>query len=473
MSSMASVLFAALAISGIQVAVATPAETNIGAASFCSTPSRGYGCFPQYSQFWGQYSPYFSLEGRSVISSAVPPGCKITFAQSLQRHGARFPTEDKSAIYSALIKRIQEDATEFKDEFAFLEDYKYNLGADDMTPFGESQLYDSGIKFFQRYHGLTKDSKVFVRSAGSERVVASAHKFVEGFNKAKGSEKGGATKLDLIISEEDRRKNPIAPQGCGAFDNDETADKVTDQFRSTFAQPIVDRVNKKLPGANIETGDIKSLMAMCPFDTVARTPDASKLSPFCHLFSHEEFRHYDYLETLGKFYSHGPGNSFGPAPGIGYVNELIARLTNSPVQDNTTVDHELDDNPKTFPLGLPLYADFSHDNSMTVIFTAMGLFNATKPLSPTKITDPADASGYSASWTIPFGARAYFEKMTCEHSPSAKQEYVRVLLNDRVFPLQGCHTDFLGRCKLDDFINGLTYARSNGNWDQCEVSPPK
>ncbi|EEQ29851.1 putative 3-phytase [Microsporum canis] len=466
MPPMATVLFTTLALSGALVsAVAVPEEAN--AASFCSSPSRGYSCFPQYSQFWGQYSPYFSLEGRSVVPSTVPAGCRITFAQSLQRHGARYPTKSKSATYSELIERIQNDATAFKDEFAFLEDYTYDLGSDDMTPFGERQLYDSGIKFFQRYRSLAKDAKPFVRAASSERVVLSGRKFVDGFNKAKGTDKGGLTQLDLIISESNRGKNPVAPGGCEAFDNDDTADKVSDQFQSTFIQPIVDRVNKKLPGANIKAGDIKSLMAMCPFDTVARTPDASKLSPFCRLFSHEEFRHYDYLETLGKFYGYGPGNGFGPAPGIGYVNELIARLTNSPVRDQTTVDHELDDNPKTFPLGLPLYADFSHDNSMTVIFTAMGLFNATKPLSPEHITNPADANGYSASWTIPFGARAYFEKMVCDHSPVAKQEYVRVLLNDLVFPLQGCHADMYGRCKLEDFINGLTYATSNGNWDQC------
>ncbi|KAK2865051.1 hypothetical protein FQN49_003953 [Arthroderma sp. PD_2] len=467
-SSMVAVLLTAALTAQVYVkcAVGVPTEVTV-ASSSCSSPSRGYSCFPEYSHFWGQYSPYFSLEGRSSIPSTVPAGCKITFAQSLQRHGARYPTAHKTETYSSLIERIQNDASSFNGKFAFLEDYTYDLGSDDMTAFGNSQLYDSGIKFFQRYHSLGKDVKPFVRASGSDRVIVSAQKFVDGFTSAKGNNKGGASKIDLIISESDRQKNPISPGGCAAFDDDHSASQMSDRFRSTFIQPIVDRVNKHLPGANIEAGEIKHLMAMCPFDTVARTPDASELSPFCHLFSHEEFRHYDYLETLGKYYGYGPGNTFGPAPGIGYVNELIARLTNSPVRDHTTVDHHLDDNKKTFPLGLPLYADFSHDNSMTVIFAAMGLFNATQPLSARHITDPADANGYSASWTVPFGARAYFEKMVCDSSPVASQEYVRVLLNDLVFPLQGCQADMYGRCKLEDFIEGLSYATSDGNWDQC------
>jgi hypothetical protein len=48
--------------------------------------------------------------------------------------------------------------------------------------------------------------------------------------------------------------------------------------------------------------------------------------------------------------------------GVGYVNELIARLTNASVRDTTSVNHTLDADPATFPLGRAFYADFTHEN---------------------------------------------------------------------------------------------------------------
>ena len=57
--------------------------------------------------------------------------------------------------------------------------------------------------------------------------------------------------------------------------------------------------------------------------------------------------------------------------------------------------------------------------------------------------------------------------MTC--SGAEREELVRVLVNDRVIPLQNCNADALGRCTLSDFINSLSFARAGGNWDQCFV----
>ena len=101
---------------------------------------------------------------------------------------------------------------------------------------------------------------------------------------------------------------------------------------------------------------------------------------------------------------------------------------------------------------------------MTAIFSAMGLYNATSPLSNTSLETTVQTSGYSASWTVPFAARAYFEKMTCNDEG---EEFVRVLVNDRVLPLSTCGGDRLGRCTLSNFIGSLTFAMEGGDWGQC------
>jgi hypothetical protein len=156
----------------------------------------------------------------------------------------------------------------------------------------------------------------------------------------------------------------------------------------------------------------------------------------------------------------------GPTQGVGFANELLARLTNTPVNDHTSTNSTLDSSRDTFPLGgsTSLYADFSHDNDMTAIFGALGLYNMTRPLLNTTIQDIHATKGFSSSWTVPFAARAYFEKMSCV---GHEEEYVRVLVNDRVLPMESCGGDKFGRCKLSRFVQGMGFARIGGFWNQC------
>lgn len=174
----------------------------------------------------------------------------------------------------------------------------------------------------------------------------------------------------------------------------------------------------------------------------------------------------DKYQTLNKFYGYSHGNPLGPTQGVGFTNELIARMTNRPVNDHTSTNRTLDTNNATFPLGRKLYADFTHDNDMTAIFAAMGLYNGTGLLPNNTVVEPEDAGGYSAASTASFASRAYFEKLQCR---GELEELVRIIVNDRVQPLEQCGGDSLGRCKLSVFVDSLGFARSGGLWDQCYV----
>lgn len=103
---------------------------------------------------------------------------------------------------------------------------------------------------------------------------------------------------------------------------------------------------------------------------------------------------------------------------------------------------------------------------MTAIFSAMGLYSTTEPLPNATVKNTAQTHCYSASWTVPFAARAYFEKFECGYSG---REYVRVLVNDRVLPLETCGGDALGRCSVKKFVDSLNFARAGGHWDQCHI----
>ena len=429
-------------------------------------------CSPSISHYWGQYSPFFSVP--SEISTDVPPQCQITFVQILSRHGARDPTSSKTTKYNATIEAIHSSVTSYGKGYEFIKDYEYTLGADQLSVFGQLQMINSGRKFYDRYQTLARHSTPFVRSSGQDRVVESAQNWTQGFHDARKDDM--PTNSDpsypypiVPISEDTGSNNTLDHGLCTSFEDgfDSTiADSAQATWASVFTPSITARLNKNLPGANLTMDETIYMMDLCPFNTVAN--DLGKISPFCGLFTQDEWESYDYYQSLGKYYGYSWGNPLGATQGVGFTNELIARLTRTPVDDHTSTNHTLDDSPLTFPLtkNVTMYADFSHDNDMTGIFSALGLYNDTRPLLNTTRESIQQTDGYSASWTVPFAARAYFEKMSCV---GAKGELVRVIVNDRVVPLQNCGADELGRCGLGAFVESLSFARSGGDWGSCFV----
>ncbi|KAK4683158.1 hypothetical protein QC764_122690 [Podospora pseudoanserina] len=437
----------------------------------CDTPDLGFQCDANISHSWGQYSPYFAVP--SEIDPAIPQECELTFAQVLSRHGARDPTLGKSVQYIYLVNRIQENAERYGSGFEFLKTYKFGLGADQLTLFGERQMVNSGLQFYNRYQSLASKSVPFVRASDQNRVVVSAKNWTQGYNTA--LKKDESSNLPhkplpiLEISEAKGLNNTLSHGLCDAFEKggkySEVGDSAQATYLATFAPPINARINANLPGVNLTNEDLISLMDLCPFNTVASPTGV--LSPFCDLFTEEEWKLYDYYESLGKYYGYGPGNPLGPTQGVGWVNELIARLTRRPVEDHTTTNSTLDESPETFPLDRELYADFSHDNDMMGILGALGVYNGVKPLNNNTRQEPEDAGGFSAAWTVAFAARIYVEKMVCGGTKGNGEELVRILVNGRVVKPHNCEADDFGRCKLDQFVEGLEFARKGGKWGEC------
>ena len=65
--------------------------------------------------------------------------------------------------------------------------------------------------------------------------------------------------------------------------------------------------------------------------------------------------------TSGRY-----GSAFGDpvarVQGVGWVKELVARLTHTPIKEhNSSTNSTLDDDPITFPLNQSLYVDATHE----------------------------------------------------------------------------------------------------------------
>lgn len=456
----------------------TADSSSSAANATCDTVQEGYQCANNISHYWGQYSPYFSVP--SEIPTELPEQCSITFAQILARHGARDPTTSKTTSYNATIAKIHSHVKNYTGIYAFLKDYEYTLGANDLTVFGQQEMINSGMKYYGRYKHLAEELTPFVRTSSEARVVESAQNWTQGFHEAKladpnyhGNDFAYPYPMVVILEADYGSNNTLNHDLCTQFENgtdSNIADDAQAIFADVFIPPIQARLNAGLPGANLTQTDTISMMDLCSFNTVASP--VGQISAFCALFTVTEWHEYNYYETLGKYYGFSYGNPLGPTQGVGFSNELIARLTNKPVQDETSTNHTLDDNPATFPLGRKLYADFSHDNDITGILSALGLYNNTTPmLSNTTVMTTSQTNGYSAAWTVPYSARVYFEKMQCKgeasHHGKDDEELIRIIVNDRVLPLSQCGGDHLGRCTLDAFIGSLGFPKMNGDWDQC------
>ncbi|KAM4064722.1 histidine phosphatase superfamily (branch 2) domain-containing protein [Hirsutella rhossiliensis] len=451
----AAVLLAVLALAPIY-GLAPPKVEGCGASGYCPDPS---------PHVWGQYSPFFSAP--STIDATTPTDCRLTFGLVLSRHGSRFPTASKTEAYRSLLDRVQSSVQEYGVGYEFIKDFVYGLGSDELTPLGQMELVNSGIAFLRRYQGLARDADPFIRASGSDRVVMSAQNFTQGFFDAQGRGASDPIAQILVLPEGRAFNNSLEHGSCPAFEDgpgSDIADEKEGIWSETWATPIVTRLNENLPRANLTLEETVFMMDLCPFNSVV-TPNATTPG-FCKLFSQDEWRGYDYFRSLGKWYGYGNGNPLGSTQGVGYVNEVIARLTGDAVRDGTTTNSTLDSSPETFPLSRKLYADFTHDNSMMSVYAALGLYNMTGDLPARHKLSPRETHGYSASWTVPFAARMYVEKMQCGHE---EEELVRVLVNDRVVPLQSCGADELGRCKLAAFVDSLSFARSGGLWKTCFV----
>ena len=120
------------------------------------------------------------------------------------------------------------------------------------------------------------------------------------------------------------------------------------------------------------------MQTLCPYETVA-----FGYSAFCDLFTYEEWQGFEYsidLSFAGNNYFQSPT---GRAVGIGYVEEVLARLQNHVLTEaDTSANVTLDGMTSTFPLNQTLYFDFSHDTNIAAVLTAFGITQFA-PLLPT------------------------------------------------------------------------------------------
>ncbi|CDW99135.1 hypothetical protein [Sporisorium scitamineum] len=157
----------------------------------------------------------------------------------------------------------------------------------------------------------------------------------------------------------------------------------------------------------------------------------------------------------------------GKAQGIGWVTEFLDRLSNTSWSADTitTENSTLDSNPTYFPLDQPIYVDFTHDDIILSVLTALNYTQVVGEFLDPTYADPDRT--FVLSHITPFAARLVFEVIECEGDA---KRYVRTKLNEAVIPYSGAEGCPQGEalCGLDDFVKfQRTNAYKDANFDKA------
>ncbi|GJJ07302.1 hypothetical protein Clacol_001503 [Clathrus columnatus] len=210
----------------------------------------------------------------------------------LQRHGARFPTIGAAAKMATAILNAQQAIAYLDPAFEFIKDWEYDLGYDDLINYGAAQSFETGEETYKRYSTLvSQDNVPFVRASDGTRVVLSA---TDGFEYASSGIFIPSAPLLISESGNDTLDDKMCP-------NAGDSDAQTEQWQDVFAPTIVERFQKVLPGSTLTNADIPNLIALCAFDTLYKEVQ----SPWCGLFTLEDYWDYEYYGALDKYYNTG------------------------------------------------------------------------------------------------------------------------------------------------------------------------
>lgn len=375
---------------------------------------------------WGNLSPWYSVQsadyGLPDASPLIPDGCDITQMHLLYRHGARYPTSGAApATFAEKIANSTKTGLSFSGELSFLSNWKYKLGAELLTPSGRSENFMLGIEYRQLYghllNNFTEAGKIPVfRTESQDRMVKTAENFAAGFFGV--PEYMSEVNIELLV-ETQGVNNSGAPYDVCNNSNIDTrgsiGSAVASQFAANAFNSTLARLQSQASGITFTSTDAIAMLQLCSYET-----HALGYSPFCTLFSEEDFLNYEYYFDLSFYYNNGPGSPVSAAQGKGFLDEFIARFTHTVPEANSALNETFDNSSTYFPLDQSIYADATHE---VVVLDTLTAFNFTAlfkgpPLSP---KGNQGRNVFVASKVVPFATHFTTQVLSCPAMQPSKQ----------------------------------------------------
>ncbi|KAK2017500.1 histidine acid phosphatase [Colletotrichum eremochloae] len=445
----------------------------------------------------GANGPWFAGPNVNDISSDIPENCYVDQAAYVLRHGSRYPDPGAYNGWVSMQQRFQAGNYTASGSLSFLPKWRTALTnpssqISNLSPTGYKEIHDLGYTLRTRYPDLYTEGENFMVWANNySRVIQTAQLFVRGFLGT------NATLLGDVISVTSRGfpggiGDSLAPSDmCPTFKDTEGDDAVT-QWNSIYIPPIQARLQALIEGnLTLTPGDISQIPYLCGYESQI----TGRLSPWCNIFTDEEFLQYEYFQDLRYYYGVGPGTDIPQKMMTPFLNSLMGILEEGPSVTGKREDGSSFNLPK-------LIMSFLNDGQLNQLITASGVFDEQEPLSSTKKDD--DRQYVSSRFTTMRGTIA-FERLNCvvagngtsanairqaqpprpirrfgsaqastQAQGSNNATYVRIRLNDAVYPVPSCRSGPGSSCLLKDYKQYVaTKLEAQGNWiENCNVTTP-
>lgn len=447
------------------------------------------------SEYWGQMRPYANNEPSyfGVSNTGLPEGCQVEQAHVLHRHANRYPTDagvDYPFITSFVnkVSQVVARSAKFTGPLEFLNTWTTRVTNNLLVPMGAAAAYSSGVDFWNRYGRILFDAptgqpyyvpngntKIRMRTSSVLRVQETTLAWANGFF-------GPYNTTDkytlLVIPSTGVTNTTLFPtasctNGFKTF-NYAWSDAFSGPYLPRFLTNALARISAYAPpNTDFTVVDIFSMQLLCTYEY-----SAVESSDFCSLFTLNEWKGFELVCDNIYYYSVGYGTPTARAQGIGYVQELVARLTNKYITvSHSSINSTLDSSPNTFPLNQSFYFDGSHDTTIVNVLSALSIDYFRENVS--LVYPPPSRSNFRISHMTPFAARLITEKIGCisptpnetnstrtQYTKSqykysaalATNKFIRIRLNDGIIPLDTMRgglcsvgrTD--GMCPLNRFI---------------------
>ncbi|PWY75868.1 MFS general substrate transporter [Aspergillus eucalypticola CBS 122712] len=345
----------------------------------------------------GGYGPWVEksagddeLQGFDVSGS-----CTVDQIHMMSRHAARYPTRSAGGRHLALLDRIHKAGILLNGSLSFLNNWTY------ITSHPErdfEQLTTTGP-----YAGTPSS----FRNWSTFRSPLRAPHPV------------GKAALEIIPETFDRRADTLTPgDTCLKYLEDEDRGhdngiKMLTLFQQAYIPAIAERLlveegNRGLEG--FTNWEVFSMQEMCGFETTVRGS-----SPWCDVFTREDWRNFKYGRDLVQYYRGGPGNPYAGAMGWLWLNATANLLR---------------EGPKAGPI--------VHDGDIAPFLTALDIMRdgMYDPFLPG--THRAEDRVWYTSTVMPMGGRVTLERMACSPTDpghNMNKTFLRININDKIVPL--------------------------------------
>jgi acid phosphatase len=266
----------------------------------------------------------------------------------MSRHSERYPTESAGGRHLALVKRLQDIDAPLNGSLSFFNGWKY-FSVDPSTDFDQLTMtgpfagtlasFTTGVRFRTRYgHLLPERGKTKLWASDSRRVIETARLFASGLF-GLNWEKDGTAELEVIPESLDQHTDTLTPgDTCLRYIEDtgkghDYGRNMLALFQENYIPPIAHHLvhaqgNQAI--GNFSNLEVYSMQEMCGFETIVRGS-----SPWCHVFTIEDWDHFEYARDLIHYYRAGPGNPYAGAMGWLWLNATTNLLKAGPSVGST------------------------------------------------------------------------------------------------------------------------------------------